>query len=130
MSEVTEMYELAKREWAMAAPYLLTLLAVMALDVLMGLTIAVKTRKLSSSASWAGISKKMGVLIVIALAGVLDPMIPVPLALIVCTGYIVPESLSIIENACKLGVTRNATLMKYLDKLNKEVEGETEENEE
>ena len=105
MSQMDNLMKLAAEDFKSAAPALYVLMAAMCLDTVMGLLIAFTTRTVSSSASWRGVSKKAGVLIIIAFASVVDPFVPtVPLALFVCLFYIVPEGLSIFENAAKLGI--------------------------
>lgn len=82
-----------------------------------GVLIAVSTQKLSSSASWKGITRKAGVLVLIAFSCALDPVVPIQLSLVVTIGYIVPEGISILENGAKLGITKNEALIAVLERL-------------
>jgi toxin secretion/phage lysis holin len=114
---------MARQDFQSAAPALYVLMASMVLDTIMGLLIAFGTKQMSSSASWRGVTKKMGVLLIVAFAAVVDPFIPtVPLALFVSLFYIVPEGLSIFENAGKLGIPIPAFMREALVKLGDDAE--------
>lgn len=84
------------------------LVLIMALDVLTGTAIAIRSGTLSSSEAWKGGMKKVGTLIVIGLVMILDRglnMFPgFSIAAAVTTYYIWTEALSVITNAAALGV--------------------------
>lgn len=120
---MNQLLTLARQDFQTAAPALYVLMASMVLDTVMGLLIAFATKSMSSSASWKGVTKKMGVLLIVAFASVVDPFIPtVPLALFVCFFYIVPEGLSIFENADKLGIPIPGFMRDALVKLGENAE--------
>jgi toxin secretion/phage lysis holin len=112
-----QMLHLARQEWIAALPYFIILLVSMVLDVVMGLLIAFSSKQLSSSASWRGITRKIGVLILIAFASALDPLVPIPLTMFAAIGYIIPEGLSLMENGAKLGITKNRAIIDALARL-------------
>lgn len=114
---MAEFFRLVRTEWQITVPWMFILLVAMILDVIMGLLIAVSSQQLSSSVSWKGISRKVGVLVLIAFSCALDPMVPLQLSLIVTIGYIVPEGISILENGAKLGITKNQALIDVLERL-------------
>lgn len=86
-------------------PALGILLALMGIDILMGLGAAFKTKQVSSAASFNGMLKKSGMLLFLSAAAVLEPytdgLMPSKL---VATLFILTEVLSIVENAKRLGV--------------------------
>jgi toxin secretion/phage lysis holin len=112
-----QMLHLARQEWTAALPYFIILLVSMVLDVVMGLLIAFSSKQLSSSASWKGITRKIGVLILIVFASALDPLVPIPLTMFAAIGYIIPEGLSLMENGAKLGITKNQVIIDALARL-------------
>lgn len=114
---MTQMLHLARQEWTAALPYFIILLASMVLDVIMGLLIAFSSKQLSSSTSWRGITRKIGVLILIVFASALDPLVPIPLTMFAAIGYIIPEGLSLMENGAKLGITKNQVIIDALARL-------------
>lgn len=87
-----------------ARRYLEILVPMMGLDVLMGLLLAFITKQLNSSINWLGLTKKIGVLLMIATAGLLDPLVPGNLMISTTCAYIVYEGMSITENAALLGL--------------------------
>jgi toxin secretion/phage lysis holin len=116
------MIHLAKEEWIAALPFFAILFVAMICDTLMGLLIAFSRKELSSSASWKGITRKIGVLILIVFASVLDPLVPLQLTTTACIGYIIPEGLSLMENGTKLGIVKNPALVAALSRLRQSTE--------
>lgn len=118
MSELQQFVALARDDMYSAAPALYVLVAAMVLDTLMGTLVAFRRREVSSARSWEGATSKIGVLLIVSFACVIDPLIPaVPLALLVCLFYIVPEGFSIIEHAGRLGVPVPVFLRDTLTRL-------------
>ena len=83
-------------------------------DVLMGLTLAYGAKTLSSSVSWMGMSKKVGVWLVVAVCYIVRPYlpevpigvgsVPVPLPEGALVFYIISEVISVLENGARLGI--------------------------
>jgi toxin secretion/phage lysis holin len=93
-------------------------MSLMAIDVLMGLVCAFAAKQLSSSVSWKGTGKKTGTLLIVALAVTLDPYVSdIALAKVVALFYCITESLSILENAGRLGIPLPSALVEALSKL-------------
>lgn len=96
---------LARKEFAFSATAVAVFVALAGIDILTGLLRAFVTKKLSSSASWIGMAKKTGVLLVIAMCSVMDPFVPnINVSFLVAFGFCVTEALSIIENVGRVGV--------------------------
>jgi toxin secretion/phage lysis holin len=94
------------------------LITLMMIDVVMGLVCAFGAKQISSSASWRGMSKKAGTLLVVAVSVALDPYVAdVALAKVVSLFYCVTEALSVLENAGRLGVPMPLPLLDALQKL-------------
>ncbi len=80
---------------------LVVLLAVITLDYIAGVANATVHRKLSSAEGWKGLLKKMGILIILAIAALVDRVVPAAngaLRSAVCFFYIANEGISILEN--------------------------------
>lgn len=104
---------------AAAWPVYKILLGAMVLDVLTGMAASFGTKTLSSSVCWKGIMRKLATLMVVALAVLLEPIVPGHLALgtLAALGFLVSESLSVLENAGRLGVLPPFLLKDALIKL-------------
>lgn len=104
---------------AAAWPIYSVLIGAMVLDILTGLAAAFGTKTLSSSVSWKGMMRKLATLMVVALAVLLEPIVPGNLALgtLAAIGFIVSEALSVLENAGRLGVLPPFLLKDALVKL-------------
>ena len=100
-----------------AALHLQILLAMMGLDVAMGLLLAFSTKQLNSSINWIGLTKKMAVILMIAACGVIDPLMPGNLTIGASIGYIGWEFLSITENAAMLGLPVPPQVKEALSKV-------------
>ena len=105
---------------------LIALLLVMALDFATGLLVAwngnsskTETGGLSSSVSFKGLTKKIAILLLIALAAVLDRAVGTPgvLRLAVSMFYTANEGLSILENVALLGLKLPVTLVSALEAM-------------
>lgn len=105
-------------QWFQTQPVLPGLIALMAIDVLVGIFLSVAKCTLSSTVSWRGMSKKAIMLLIVGAAGVLQPFLPsVPILNIVSGFYTLTEALSILENAAAAGVPLPAGLVETLAKL-------------
>ena len=111
--------------WVMALPHIILILfGVQALDVITGLTAAVEKRTLRSTVADMGIRKKAYAWIIVLLVGILQFELAdyMPMNIIVnytpmdvtALGFVVVESLSIVENGEKLGVPLPAWLKNAL----------------
>lgn len=96
------------------------LLVFMALDLLSGILVAIRDRRLSSDICRDGLIKKALVLIIVAaghrIAGAAN--IDYDIGSAIALGFVVYEFLSIIENAGRAGVPFPPALKLLLEKLN------------
>lgn len=90
--------------WGALHPLVQTLLALMVLDVLMGIGAAYLTGSLSSTKTWRGAIRKVLALFLVAGAHVFEPVAGFPLAAPVAGFFTMHELLSVIENAAKAGL--------------------------
>lgn len=96
---------LARQEFAAAAPVAVAFVVLAGIDIVTGILKGLVRKEISSSASRVGMAKKTAVLLVIATCSVMDPFVPnVNLCYLVALAFCVTESLSIIENAGRIGV--------------------------
>jgi len=111
--------------WVMALPHILLILfAVQMLDVASGLCVAAQTGRIRSAIANIGIQKKVFAWIIVLLVGILQfelsDIMPVNIVLnytpmeVAALGFVLVESLSIIENGEKLGVPLPAWLKRSL----------------
>ena len=99
--------------------HLKALVAAMALDYLSGVIIAIKEKKLSSATGFTGLARKLMVFLIVITAAALDAL----------TGqqnlcrtaaiafYFVNESVSLLENAAKLGLPVPEKLVDVLEQV-------------
>lgn len=85
-------------------PLVQVLIALMVADIASGLLAAFVNRELSSDVSFRGMAKKAIVLILVAIAAMLGPVVNLPLGQAVAGFYAAHEGLSIIENAARAGL--------------------------
>lgn len=85
---------------------LVCLFGCITLDYVSGIIVACYQKKLSSSVGFKGLLKKMWILLMIGLAGLLDKSLNFDniARSMVCCFYICNEAISIIENGTKIGV--------------------------
>lgn len=100
-----------------AFPLIQALIVLMALDILMGLVTAYIAKKLSSTISWVGMSKKAATLIIVAMAVSVTPASGLPMGDLATIYYCGTEALSITEKAARLGVPLPPALLDSLVKL-------------
>lgn len=104
--------------WVKQIPMVSTLLVLIGIDVFSGSLVAVTQRKLNSTTSWRGMSRKIIIMLLIGVGAVLQPFAQgLPLANMISMFYIVTESISILENAGALGVPLPSFLMEVLLKM-------------
>ena len=107
--------------WATIAPIIQLLLVLMTLDILSGVTAAIVTKTVCSDISFRGIGKKVMVLLLVIMAGILSPLVAdgsLPLGQAVALFYCINEAISVTENAGKAGVPLPSFLKDALKKLN------------
>lgn len=119
-------------EWAMLVAVVVGL---MVIDYITGIIAAVVTKTLSSRVGYIGILKKALIMVVIAMAALLDFAIKsyVSEQLAVCLGaacffYTFNESLSVLENLGRAGVAYPAKLKEVILALNQKAEQLTPED--
>lgn len=96
-----------------------TLLLVMALDYITGICKAIKQKKLNSKTGFAGILKKFGYLIIVALAVVIDHLAGDTGAVrtLVIYFFVANDGLSILENWGAMGLPLPKKLFELLEQL-------------
>ena len=116
------------------------LVAVMIIDYASGMLKAWVTRSLCSRTGVVGIIKKVGYLLVVCVAGVVDWLVTCGIVqvgididvsfcfgLIVTIWFIINELISILENLAKIGVPLPGFLTRIIHKLKVAVENKSEE---
>ncbi len=103
------------------SPMLLTLLVLMLLDLFSGCALAIYNRKLSSTTSWRGMTRKIFMLLIVSVAAVIEQFAAgIPLGKLACMCYIYTEAISIMENAALAGVPLPQALVNTLVKARAE----------
>ena len=107
--------------WGQLDGLLLALIAFICLDYITGLIVGAVQHRLNSQTSFAGLAKKAFILIVVAVAHIIDTQILGGNASVLrsatCGLYIANEGLSILENGGKLGMPYPMKLKKMLEQL-------------
>lgn len=111
---------------------LIALIAFICLDYITGLLVGAVKHKLNSNVSFKGLAKKAFILIVVAVAHIIDEQIlggnVSILRSAACCLYIANEGLSILENGGKLGVSYPKKLRNVLEQLRDKDEKESANN--
>ena len=105
------------------------LIALMALDYITGVVIAIIAKKLSSSVGFKGLAKKLTILVFIAMGHIIDTYIlggTPALMSAVMLFYFANEGISIVENAVRLGLPVPEKLKDILEQIKKE--GDKDDN--
>ena len=107
-----------------------TLLLVMALDYITGICKAIKQKKLNSKTGFAGIIKKFGYLIIVALAVVIDHLVGDTGAVrtLVIYFFVANDGLSILENWGAMGLPLPQKLFDLLEQLREKHDPNTDTN--
>lgn len=112
---------LASFLWGQMDGLLCALIAFICLDYVTGIIVGATRHKLNSAVSFKGLAKKMFILVVIAVAHIIDTQIlggnAAVLRSATCGLYIANEGLSILENGGKLGVPYPKKLKELLEQL-------------
>lgn len=99
------------------------LLTLMLIDYLFGVIKGFVLKKLSSNVGFKGIAKKSGILVIVAVAALLDRLINNGdwiFKTLVCYFYIANEALSITENCAAIGLPVPNKIKEALEQLGKE----------
>ena len=98
----------------------IALITLMGLDYLSGVLCALAERKLSSAVGFRGIARKMFILMLVGIAGLLDRHVTgtgsALRAAVICF-YLSNEALSLLENAARIGLPVPARLREALAQL-------------
>lgn len=107
--------------WGSLDGLMLALLAFIALDYVTGLLVGAAQHRLNSQVSFLGLLKKALILIIVAVAHIIDSQVLGGSASVfrsaACGLYIANEGLSILENAGKLGLPMPKKLRNVLEQL-------------
>lgn len=107
--------------WGQLDGLLIALITFISLDYITGLIVGAVQRKLNSQTSFVGLARKALILVIVAVAHVVDTQILGGSASVfrsaACGLYIANEGLSILENAGKLGLPMPKKLREMLVQL-------------
>lgn len=107
--------------WGQLDGLMIALIAFICLDYITGLIVGAARHKLNSHTSFVGLCKKALILIVVAVAHIIDSQLLGGNASVfrsaTCGLYIANEGLSILENSGKLGLPMPKKLKKALEQL-------------
>lgn len=114
--------------WGELDGLLLALIAFICLDYITGLIVGAVQHRLNSQVSFIGLAKKALILVIVAVAHIIDTQILGGSASVfrsaACGLYIANEGLSILENAGKLGLPMPKKLRNVLEQLRDKSEKE------
>lgn len=108
---------LSAASWWTARPILTTLALLTTLDVIAGVLRAISNKKLNSTTSYIGMSKKAMMFVVIGVVEVLQPFLTIPITQMVTMFYVLTEAISIIEQAASIGLPLPQGLVEALSKV-------------
>ena len=107
--------------WGQLDGLMIALIAFISLDYITGLIVGSAQHKLNSQVSFTGLLKKALILIIVAIAHIIDTQVLGGTASVfrssACGLYIANEGLSILENCGKLGVPYPKKLREVLEQL-------------
>jgi toxin secretion/phage lysis holin len=104
--------------WLEANPMMKALMIIMVLDVIGGMLIAFARKELSSTVSYKGMAKKMGILMAIAIASLIQPFVQsLPILGITLLFYLASEALSVLEKLAVLKVPLPKQLVESLVRI-------------
>ena len=120
--------------WGQLDGLLIALITFICLDYITGLIVGAVQRKLNSQTSFVGLARKALILVIVAVAHIVDTQI-LGGASSVCRSavigfYLANEGLSILENAGKLGLPLPKKLRNVLEQLREKSEEETDNGKE
>lgn len=91
-------------EWQMAEKVVVSVLLLQFIDIIMGVLAAIYQKRMDSTIGWKGYTRKIATILVIAMVGIIDPLVPLPLTFGAACAYCAYECLSIVEKAGMMGV--------------------------
>lgn len=106
------------------------LLAMMVIDYISGVLIAILSKKLSSEVGFKGLLKKMFVLMLVAVGHIIDAQVIGTGAVVMSAVqlfFIANEGISILENAARLGLPVPKKLKDVLEQLKNDSENDKED---
>lgn len=104
--------------WLNQQPIITALLALMVIDVVSGICVGIARKRISSTISWRGMSRKALMLLIVGVGMVLEPFAGgILTGKIVALFYLFTEAISILENAALAGVPLPKQLVDTLMKL-------------
>lgn len=107
--------------WGQLDGLLIALIAFICLDYITGLIVGAAQHRLNSQVSFVGLCKKALILVIVAVAHIIDTQILGGSASVfrsaACGLYIANEGMSILENAGKLGLPMPKKLRNVLEQL-------------
>ena len=107
--------------WGSLDGLLIALITLISLDYITGLIVGAAQHRLNSHTSFVGLCKKALILIIVAVAHIIDSQVLGGSASVfrsaACGLYIANEGLSILENAGKLGMPMPKKLRNVLEQL-------------
>lgn len=107
--------------WFSVNPAVVALFILIVTDVVTGLLRAIAERRVASDVSAAGMTRKAGMLIVVALCVLLQGLLPgVPAASTAAIFYCLTEVISLVENLDALGVPLPSQLRRYFAQIDGE----------
>lgn len=116
--------------WGELDGLLIALIAFICLDYITGLIVGAAQHKLNSQISFTGLCKKALILVIVAVAHIIDTQILGGTSSVfrsaTCGLYIANEGMSILENAGKLGLPMPRKLREVLEQL-RDKDGENDD---
>lgn len=110
--------ELAQTDdWKMAMPVVVALLRLQAVDIVMGVLTSVHRKRLCSTIGWRGFTRKVGTILIVISAGIIDPLLPFNLTMGAALAYCGWEVLSLVEKAGLLGIPIPENLKEAMKRL-------------
>lgn len=103
-STVMTLFALVTGWWAELETAVQVLVVLMAIDTLTGIVVAFHTRRAEATVALRGIAKKVLVILLVAAARAVEPVIGFDASSYVAMFFVAYEALSILENAARAGV--------------------------
>ena len=113
--------------------FMIVLIVFMVIDYITGVMCAIHDKSVSSKAGFAGICKKILILVMIGMANLLDVYVIQTGSMLRTASlffYISNEGISVLENMCKLGLRVPAKVRDVLEQLHDRSECDDDESDE
>lgn len=109
--------------WGDITPLFIALIVCVCMDYITGVIAAIVTKTISSEIGFVGIAKKIFIFVIVAIAHILDAYVLQDenglIRDIIIAFYISNESISMIENAVKMGLPVPQKIVNLLEQLKK-----------